>query len=357
MQDVGGGVQRLDAGNRFVHTAVRAVAAGTCLPEPPDGSAWQERAGRHGVLSIIAEHLQPSPDDYLRQVRLSRTGRHLRTMADLGFLHAVFAEAGVDWLVFKGPVLSEVVYQRPGTRDCGDLDVLVRPRDVGIAVSALCDRGVIPLRGDWRALQALGDGESEYLLPNGTPLDLHWDVIHDGGVRPGFSVATGALFAGSRTVTVGGLAVQTFGPVDSALHVALHGCRSGGDRLRWLLDLQQSLLRCDASAAELLQRARSFRVELVLRAMLNRVALFVGERGLPALPHPTLAHRAWLATDTAIMNRYPPGSRYEGCPSGAIMTHSTRAGGARSWAALAAEAPRTVWGRRDTAARELPAVL
>lgn len=62
MQDVRGGVQRLDAGNRYVHGAVRAVATGAQVLGPPDEPVWRERAGQHGVLSIIAEYLQPSAD-------------------------------------------------------------------------------------------------------------------------------------------------------------------------------------------------------------------------------------------------------------------------------------------------------
>ncbi|HET9254272.1 MAG TPA: nucleotidyltransferase family protein [Pseudonocardiaceae bacterium] len=335
-------MRRLDAGNTFVHAAVRTVAIGAQVPEPPEEPAWRERAAQHGVLSIIAEHLQPRVDDELRAVRRRRTVHHLRTMADLRFVQKSFDEAGIGWLVFKGPVLSEIIYQRPGARDCGDLDVLVHPRDVGPAVDRLLDQGVVPLRGDWRGVRAQGDGECEFLLPHGTPIDLHWDVINDGRVRPSFSVPTGKLFAASRAVRIDDQDVRTFSPVDTVLHAALHGCRSGGDRLRWLLDLQQSLLRCDAESAEILERAKVFRVELVLRTMLNRLALFVCDRGLPRLPAPTAGQRTWLAADTFAMTRYPPGSRYQGRFSGAIMTDSTRAGAARSWATLLGVAPRTL---------------
>lgn len=344
MKNVEAGVQRLDVGNVFVHAAVHTVAVGAPMPEPPEGPAWRERAAQHGVLSIIAEHLQPSADDELRTVRLRRTVHHLQAMADLQFVHEVFGEAGIDWLVFKGPVLSEVIYQRVGARNCGDLDILVHPRNIDPAVDRLLDRGVVPLRGDWKAVRAKGDGECEFLLPHGTPIDLHWDVINDGRVLPSFSVSTEKLFAASRTVLIGDLAVQTFSPIDTALHVALHGCRSGGDRLRWLLDLQQSLLRCDTDAADLFERARTFRVELVLRTMLNRLTLFVCDRGVPTLPQPTVAQRTWLAADTLMMTRYPPGSRYQGGFSGAIMTDSTRAGAAHSWATLIGVAPKTLWG-------------
>jgi hypothetical protein len=192
---------------------------------------------------------------------------------------------------------------------------------------------------DWRAVRALGDGECEFLLPNGTQIDLHWDVINDGSVRPGFAVPAGELFAQSRAVDLDGLTVRTFSTVDTVLHLALHGCRSGGDRLRWLLDLQQSLLRWDGRVDGLLERAHDFRVELVLRCMLNRLSMFLGGTPVP-LPRPTRAHRAWLAADTAMMTRYPPGSRHEGRPSGELLTSATRSGTARSITAIVQAAPR-----------------
>src|SRR4051812_37336728 len=103
------------------------------MPDPPDDAAWMERAVQHGVLPLIAEHLEPHTKDGLRTVRVRRAMHHLRAMADLRVIKEVLDDAGIEWLLFKGPVLSEVVYQRPGARSSLDLDVLVRPDDVGRA--------------------------------------------------------------------------------------------------------------------------------------------------------------------------------------------------------------------------------
>lgn len=332
--DLRGALKGLDAGNRFVHAAVRAVSAREPLPTPPVATSWKERAGQHGVLAVLASHLDALADDELRSVRRRRGVRFLRTMVGLHRLQQVFDQAGIEWLVFKGPVLSEVVYQEPGTRNYGDLDLLVRPQDIDTAVHALMLQGAVPHDADWEALRAGGRGEMSMLLQNGTHLDLHWNVINDAKIRACFAVSTEELIAASREVRLGGLTVRTFCEVDTVLHLALHGAMSGGDRLRWLLDLQQSLLRCHVPPTDLLARARTFGLELVLRVMVNRVAAFVDDRQLVALPRPTLAQRSWLTADALAMQLRPPGYLWQGRRSGAVLVHSTRQRPGASWIEL-----------------------
>jgi hypothetical protein len=338
-------VRRLDAENRFLHAAVRAIATCDALPAPPAGVRWWDRAGQHGILSLLATHLPSDAAGQMAVIRRARAVHHLRAMAALRALSARFRAGGTEFLVFKGPVLSEVVYQRPCARGYGDLDLLVRPSDVAPAVAVLEELGARPTDGGWRAMLAIGDGESAYALPNGTVVDLHWDVINDRRVRPAFAVDPDVLFARSREVTIDGLRVRTLDEIDTVLHVALHACQSGGDRLRWLLDIQQSLLRCAGQAEALFERAVDLRLDLVLRLMVNRVDRFLGHR--PAgLPTPSVLARSWLELDSIIVRRFPPGSRYEGRFSGAIVSDSTRARPLPSWGRLAMSLPATIWGRR-----------
>lgn len=350
------GERRLDGDNRFVHAAVRAVAAGVALPAPPAGTSWMRRAGQHGVLAVLAAHLDPIAREELRPVRQLRAAQHLRTMADLRVLQA--ALAGIDWLVFKGPVMSEVVYQRPGTRNYGDLDVLVRPGDVDAVVRRLMEHGSVPapVHTDWEAVRRSGRGELVMLLPSGAPLDLHWDVINDPEIRGCFTISTEELLRASRDVSLGGVVVRTLSPVDTVLHTALHGCKSGGDRLRWLLDLHQSLLRCEEPASTLLDRARQFRLELLLRTMTGRVTTFVDHRMRVPFPRSSLAERSWLAADFLAMKLFPPGFRWQGGLSGAAVIRSTRAGPRASWAVLSGVAMRRMrrgYGSRSEAAKQL----
>jgi hypothetical protein len=61
---------------------------------------------------------------------------HQWTRAAMKELFQAWSREGIPFLVFKGFHLSEWVYPVPGTRQHGDVDVLVRPEDVERAVAA-----------------------------------------------------------------------------------------------------------------------------------------------------------------------------------------------------------------------------
>lgn len=336
-------------GNQYVHAAVRAIAASAPPPPPPPSTTlWAERAVQHGVLSMLAVHMEPSSDENLvRAIRRRVAGEYLRTMVDLRFLHGVFGEAGIDWLVFKGPVLSDVIYERPRSRDYSDLDVLVRPDEIARAVEVLTRNGAQnPPSEHPSTMHRLGRGELSLLLHHGTPLDLHWDVINKAELRSRFSISADHLFADSREVQLDGLAVRTFGEIDTILHLALHGCISGADKLRSLLDLQQALKRSKPSVFSLLGRAESFGLELMLRLMVNRMAAFVDGAIPLLLPRPSVAATSWLAADHFAISRFPPGSRFEGKFSCGTLSLSTMESPSASWYSFSKHAPKAARDRR-----------
>ncbi len=341
------GVARLDIGNQYVHAAVRAIAASTPPPSPPSTALWAERAVQHGVLSMLAVHMEPSrAENLVRAIRRRVAGEYLRTMADMRFVHRVFGGAGIDWLVFKGPVLSDVIYERPRSRDYSDLDVLVRPDEIEHAVEILTRNGAQnPPSEHPSTMHRLGRGELSLLLHNGTLLDLHWDVINKADLRSRFSISAEHLFTDSREIQLDGLAVRTFGEIDTILHLALHGCISSADKLRYLLDLQQALKRSRPSVPALLGRAELFGLELMLRLMVNRMAAFVDDAIPLRLPRPSVAANSWLAADHFAISRFPPGSRFEGRFSGGALPLSTRESPAASWYSFTKRVPMAARGR------------
>lgn len=346
-QSIGRAVARLDMGNQYVHAAVRAIAVSAPLPPRPSTALWVERAVQHGVLSMLAVHMEPSCAEHVvRAIRRRVAGEYLRTMADMRFVRRVFGAAGIEWLVFKGPVLSDVIYQRPRSRDYSDLDVLVRPDEIERAVEVLTHNGAEnPPSEHPSMMRRLGRGELSLLLHNGTLLDLHWDVINKAELRSRFSISADHLFADSRQVQLDGLAVRTFGEIDTILHLALHGCISGADKLRQLLDLQQALKRSRPSVPSLLRRAESFGLELMLRLMVNRVTAFVDDAIPLRFPRPSVAVNSWLAADHLAISRFPPGSRFEGKFSGGTLSLSTRESPSASWCSFTKRAPAAARGR------------
>jgi hypothetical protein len=297
---------------------------------------WVQRAYEHGVFPLLAVYLEKvSAADVLRLMRLRLAAEHLRTMADLRFVAHSLHVAGIDWLVFKGPVLSNVIFQRPRARGYSDLDLLVQAADLDRAVQVLVHGGshVAPGEGI-DVMHRLGYSQVLLVLPQGTLLDLHWHVINDAKSRTQFFITTNALFTESRDIELGGVPCKTFGAIDTVLHLSMHGCMDGGDQLRHLLDLQQALKRDHVAADGLLERARSFGLELIHRLMENRTATFVDPGIRLDLPAPSQLMRSWLALDALAMRRFPPGSRFEGRPSGGTVPLSTRARPAESWASF-----------------------
>lgn len=165
--------------------------------------------------------------------------RHLRAVVDLGRLGCTLDAAGVRFLVFKGPALLATVYP-PGTiRSYVDLDVLVRPADVGRAVAALEADGFRLLDANWPLLMKAPVGELRLLSEAGGPIDLHWHACSPASEIPGPSAAR--LLQRAVPFEIRGRSYSTFCPADTVVHLAVHAATSGGHRRQWLLDLDAAL--------------------------------------------------------------------------------------------------------------------
>ena len=95
-------------------------------------------AEEHGTLGLAAARLlvyneNLLPRDALESLRAWRRGRALFTLnltAEMFRLFEAFRSSGIDALVIKGPVLSLRCYGDAGLRQYGDLDLIVRDRDI-----------------------------------------------------------------------------------------------------------------------------------------------------------------------------------------------------------------------------------
>ncbi|MEQ3540652.1 nucleotidyltransferase family protein [Pseudonocardia tropica] len=298
-----------------VEAAVRAFATGGSS-RTDDVPALLDAARRHGVLGVICDVV--AGGEAGARVRREHTARALQQQHSLHLLGRKLDEAGVDWLVLKGPVLSEIVYRRPGVREYADLDVLVRPADFERAVDVLVAAGSTLVDGNWPMIRRQQRGELSLIGPGGVVVDLHWHVINDPQVRSELALDTGELFGNARTVRIGGAQVRTLDEVDTVVHTAVHAWKSGGDRLRWLLDVQQAALRVDDGAA-VRERARALGVELPVSLMLRRAAA-IGPSVARAIGTGAVTG-AWLALDRALT---PLPTRGHARPGGAIVLRAAR---------------------------------
>src|ERR1700676_5081625 len=105
---------------------------------PVDWSALLTLADVHGMLPLLAARLRdcdeaivpPEIRQKLRDRQRAQVVFTLSLTAELFRLLDRLAASGIETLLTKGPVLSMRCYGDPGLRQYGDLDLIVRGRDM-----------------------------------------------------------------------------------------------------------------------------------------------------------------------------------------------------------------------------------
>lgn len=281
----------LAAGTTFCSQAVRACVRAhdwSCAPTgladllpQLDGHDLLAAARRHRVSGCVrasVRHLPGAlPADVLDGFEAdadSQLAQHMRALGVVHLLTEALDPVIGPWVVVKGPVLAGHVYDRPDLRSYRDVDVLVRPDELGAAISALEDAGCELLDRNWTLLRRKVVGEVHLLTPMGMIVDLHWSLLYGEGLRRTFVAPTGELLDRSVQVRLGGSSVRTLDPLDTLVHLALHAAMSGGDRMVWLKDIEQAWGHVDPGQVR--ERAKTWRARLPVAAMLARTTRVLG---------------------------------------------------------------------------------
>ena len=182
--------------------------------------------------------------------------RHLVTGRVLGAIGRQFDDAGVRWVVMKGPALTDRALSRSRSA------CLQRPRS---------PRGprVVPGRGararrrrlqhkiqNW-ALARWFRASEIGLVGQSVTVDLHWAVQYASYDRRYSSIDADTSLERRRLIDVAGRRVPTFDAVDTLLHLALHAARSNADHLLWFKDIERSLAVDEPDLDEFLRARRS----------------------------------------------------------------------------------------------------
>lgn len=272
--------------------------------------AANELARSHGVHAYLYRRLRQDtsvPQTSLSALRRDFQGlgaRDLATGADLDGLATRLDDAGVDWLLFKGPVLAETVYSEPDLRAFSDLDVLVHPEAFSEAIAALHTAGAELLDTGWAAIRREFRGQVHMRMPYGTLVDLHWHPLNRAVVRDGFAISTTDLFARRRTVRLRTRPVQTLGLTDTLLHLCVHCALAGGQRLLWLKDVDVFVRRSPIDWTDLQRTARTWGASLAVVAILARC-----RRLLHTPIPPEITAPSWVRAAESLCDVLPGGEK------------------------------------------------
>jgi hypothetical protein len=212
-----------------------------------DWASLIRQARAHGVMPLLAWQLgnlgqQAVPVDVLAQLRADLQDNAVRNLVlsrELLELLALFHQAGIRVLPFKGPTLTVTAYGNLALRRFMDLDVLVHGRDVGKARDVLLARGYQAPEGWTARHQALSlhtIGQLSFQRGPGMLVELH------GSLLPGpfsFALEMDELWSRRQTIDLLGREVPSMAAEDLLLLLCAHGAKHLWQRLMWVCDVAE----------------------------------------------------------------------------------------------------------------------
>ena len=216
---------------------------GKLVQEPLDWSLVAERSWWHRIRPLTCKYLnsQPSglvPDDVLQDLGEHVTELSERNQRLLNGLHdvaAIFEEAKLRLLVFKGPALAIDAYGDLSLRECGDLDLLLHRDDFEPAAKLLESHGFKCCwdRAEGATVRQVFACEFDR---DGVRLDVHWDLA------PGwfnYKVDFDQFCDAGVPLTPQSHFVKKIRPEDSIVVLCIHGAKHWWERLRWIGDIAE----------------------------------------------------------------------------------------------------------------------
>jgi hypothetical protein len=265
-------MQLLLACGRSRLRAADAPRIGELLEVPLDWQRLLDMALRHKMLPLLAAHLGGFADRIPEEVReqLRTWGVHnacriLQITGELLRILRQFREHEIDVVPYKGPVLGLQLYGAVALRQAGDLDLVVRRRDVPHARALLRAAGYssrhrLAQAAETFMLQSCYD--QTFRRPDGLAVELHWAFTSRDVAFP---LGLDDLVPGLESVRLGGEIVPVFGLEDSLILLCVHGAKHRWERLEWVCGVAEVVHRAtDIDWETLLARASSLGVRRML---------------------------------------------------------------------------------------------
>ena len=233
-------------------------------------------AGEHGVLGHLAKRLcelgeNLVPVEIRKELLESHRAQVFATLgmtAELFRLLELFAVQDIPALVVKGPVLAMQAYGDPTMRSYGDLDLLVRQRDIRRATESLEATGhqaAVPLSAiDAQRIPG------QYLFANSDRnllVELHNDFTLRYFPR---RLPLDKLFERHILVGLDGHEAPTLAVEDHLVYICVHGATHFWGRLSWIADVAALVTRqADVDWQKAMNTAKEMGAERMLHTGLR----------------------------------------------------------------------------------------
>lgn len=239
-----------------------------CLKRYECGGWIRDRWARAGRLDELPEAWRLPLDRLHQRMRVD----NLAALAEFRSLGRILRDEGIPILLLKGADYLVDLYDDPAARFLTDIDLLVKPEDVGRLARLLRGHGYQADLGahypEYRRFEMWRPTKGQCRI------EFHWQL----GVRSRTRIDQRAIWERARTCTLEGVECHRLDDVDDVLYHVFHqAAHYFGPTLKWALDLKLMFLRRRPSEEILLARSASWRVRTALYvALIHLERIFPG---------------------------------------------------------------------------------
>lgn len=187
------------------------------------------------ILSIVYKNLKQKkdsiPEFYLNSLKnkvLARSAFNLLAVTYLVNLLTIFQKQDIHVLPFKGPALSEQIYNDITLRAFSDLDILVNKSDALAAYRLLLNEGLVPQLGltENQFRNYVKDEDHFAFFEPGRKIvvELHWDI---SGLYLNKPIQLSDLEKHIHSGLLDGYKIRCLSTEALLVYLCVHGCKDG----------------------------------------------------------------------------------------------------------------------------------
>lgn len=238
-----------------------------------DWDIFNDLIQHHRLESLIHDKINGSMDNLfpeatlclLKQKHMVNVGANLFQSAKAFEILREFETKQIPVLLVKGLAVESWLYEKPGIRPSGDIDLFIHPDDQSLALScmnsmgyelvSLSDRLTPGSRLNNQFKQTHKDFEL-YHNKSKISVELHWrlSLINDS-----FPLTFDDVWHSRNSFDIRGKSIQTLPQDMHAVFLCYHGAKHSWEKLFWLYDIAQLMLNDSTDWHAILKKAQELK--------------------------------------------------------------------------------------------------
>ena len=238
----------------FLMSILRGTGVESCAPQSQDDQAWEKivrEADQQGLISILYMWLNESHPNHrpstalqeqLKASAVRTSARNLLLAEELASVLRAFESVGIACAPIRGLALAELLYGNITARPTGDIDLLVRKKDLQMVADTLSELGFLEMNHRPGFAQVYSYTLGFLKNRHGwIVVEPHWTIAY-----PPFADSVDMDAVWSRCVKRRFLGIETWllCHEDLFLHLCFHALHHGEQApLLWFYELDRLIRR------------------------------------------------------------------------------------------------------------------